>query len=186
MENELTSKNLLYYYWIRACKRLQGVFLFWLEAAAVGQNNQNQYINGIIHALLSRWGEKSHVRALWVNMVEFPLRILWGHCKSPHPNPYTWTGHTGHAHIQSTFMCFQSPVQLLFLCWQCPMRTPGALLSRYSGWVIPKWTCWLTASDKLSAQLISVTTTSLSSPACMINSTLFPLSYCQSYMYSIV
>lgn len=72
--------------------------------------------------------------------------------------------------------------QLLFLCW-CPplpstLATPpplpralNALVSWYSGWLV-KWTCLLTALDKLSGLLISVTTTSLACSACMVDSTL--------------
>lgn len=70
-----------------------------------------------------------------------------------------------------------------FCVGAAPREHPGALVSWYSGWVIPKWTRWLTASDKLSAGLISTTTTSLAGPARMINSTLIPLSYCQTHIY---
>lgn len=82
-------------------------------------------------------------------------------------------------------MCIQSHATVVFVLAVSSVFPPCALFSWYSGWVIPKWTCWLTASDKLSAQLISITTTSLASPACMIDSTLFPLSYCESYIYSV-
>lgn len=47
----------------------------------------------------------------------------------------------------------------------------AAAVSCYSGWLLPKWACGLTASDKLSAQLISVIT-SLPSSTCVSDPTL--------------
>lgn len=55
---------------------------------------------------------------------------------------------------------------------RCPCVHSVALVSWYSGWVVLKWTCPLTASDKLSGLLISITTTRLACPACMVASTL--------------
>jgi len=147
----------------------------------------NQYIN--MHTCMLHSPNEEEItlcRCQWVSLVKLPLRILWEHYKAhthththphtqtfPHPNIHTrkQVTHANRSHRPhtDTFMCVQRPTQLLSLCRRC------------SGWVIPKWTFCLTASDKLSAQFISITTKSLASPACMIDSTLTPLSYCHTF-----
>lgn len=130
------------------------------------------------------WSEPLYVlystnNILWFHRVTW-LNSLWeffgNTVKATHPNihPQQVTQAT-HQHI---YVHSEATVVFVSVGF-CVI--PDALLSWCSGWVIPKWTRWLTASDKLSARLISITTTCLASPACMIDSALIPRSYYHTY-----
>lgn len=124
-----------------------------------------------LHALLF-W----LVSCPWSDMVELSLRIV----SEPTPkHPRTSRSQGPHRKTNSISVRLRAFAQLLFLCLGCPQHTADAALSCYSGWLLPKWTRCLTASDKLSARLISATTR-LSGSACVSDPTLHsrPEAFC--------
>lgn len=109
------------------------------------------------------------------------LEEYYGSSVKPTPkHPHTNRSHGPHTNTNNNYVHLETYTTVVFALGVPPLYTAGALVSWYSGWVLPKWTCWLTAPDKLSAQLFSITTTSLASPACMIDSTL------NSYLWGLL
>lgn len=150
------------------CRVVLGVYHRWQPLM---RTTKNSTLMTKCHALLSWWRIKRTFVVRWNDMVGLPQTIQ----SEDNSQSSTHTGHNRsrgpHTNTNMIYVCLEAYTQLLFLCWGCPLCVAAALLSWHSGWALPKWTCWLTASDKLSTQLISITT-SLASPACMIDSTL--------------
>lgn len=114
-------------------------------------------------------------------MVHLFLRINRQWCEA-HPPWYTQTGHSGpHMSTNNIYVHLEVCTTVVYVLWLPPLCTPSALVSWYSGWVLPKWTCLLTASDKLSGPLISITT-SLACSACMVDSAL----NCRGFCYVLI